>query len=634
MFAFTWTKKNGVQRGIEVTSTRKGDCIALGEKGRRRRLTVIPFDKVDGPDVEAGQIYEAEPKNGHQVSLVWPEEMTHDRVLVRVYTNSGYVRNCQGSWRTVRGSPELITEGKGAFGMAGNAGSWLDGLFVLKGGDVLEVRPTIRSNGETIALWVDERGNPQAAPMREWEAAEAISRAKAHPPELVFDGLIAFTWCGTFTPGIAVTDRDGQPGITLGESGRGRKLTHCPTIGVEPGTITRAAVGKLSEKVVKGRLGGPDKTEVLYGVADAHSSGNTGFLVRVNTKKVYTRATRGDIKLWAGVPVRIADGYGAHGIAGNAGGWEDELWVLREGDVLFVRQEGGFKGVGARALFVKGGELCDENWHEWKLTDAERRPEFYVARGEAPLGHVPDEWCHEVVPVFRSGREIARGELIRIDGSTVVINAGWDGLEYSERVLEAHFVGKPTGQLVKRLEGDELVERNRVKAQVRDLQRQATALQDQPWFEEVHQTHRDEVNRIARLSNLLFGDETLETITLERMVDWVRSATERVRIVNECADDARRAFAERQRASLIRKQELGSSPTTAHRTSTPAPRRSYATSATAFAPKTLTHKSGRTFLCSCGGSVRLTKSEHRDWKAGAEVTAHCVKCGCQGVAKK
>jgi hypothetical protein len=114
-------------------------------------------------------------------------------------------------------------------------------------------------------------------------------------------------------------------GVSLGESGRGRKLTTIPCPKefkyLEPG-LTKTGKPRLNS-----------------------SSSDKGWIARVSTSGAYIRGARGNVS----VPTHllgefnvIAKGYGAFGDAGRTGTWDDLIFsTLLEEFILRVKPSRG-----------------------------------------------------------------------------------------------------------------------------------------------------------------------------------------------------------------------------------------------------------------------------------------------------
>ena len=94
---------------------------------------------------------------------------TEEAFLVRVCTGRGYTRRGDGKWELWKGNPVVLTKGNGADGDAGRIGSWDDGLFVLREGDMVCVGPS--GDGPAYALFV-ENGKVQSEPWIAWKVGD------------------------------------------------------------------------------------------------------------------------------------------------------------------------------------------------------------------------------------------------------------------------------------------------------------------------------------------------------------------------------------------------------------------------------------------------------------------------------
>ena len=163
---------------------------------------------------------------------------------------------------------------------------------------------------------------------------------------------------GSLSEGISTCD-DEKFGtvVFLGESGRGRRYAKVGLFRKNPAKIADDGriYGAHPVKITVGR--GTDKEKSFITLAEPHSNGDGRMLVRVCTQCVYTRDTVGSWTTMSGDPQTLVTGYGAHGIAGRIGNWDDGLVIIGHGDVLKVKPEGGYK-VSTWALFLDSeGEL-------------------------------------------------------------------------------------------------------------------------------------------------------------------------------------------------------------------------------------------------------------------------------------
>ncbi len=563
MRCYTWSGGE-LREGLALTQDdRLGPVVFLGEAGRGRRYEKVALGRRAPAEVINGRVLDAHPakitlppRDGKPEKSFYvlekPRQHGGDAVLVRVYTYTSYIRGGRGCWRRIAGEPMTLISGYGAFGAAGRVGSWDDGLIVLRHGDVLRVSP---SRGQhSYALWL-EAGRPVTATWQDYENLQAVEKAQqvleqaAETPEdldVIFGQMRTFTFAGgQITAGLKVTKGATGPVIAFGESGRGRSLVEVPLVGLdvtkqsdnygrESEVVETASVVKLDEKAAPARYSWEQpKVNTIYGLTQTGKS-EDAFLVRVSTAGPYTKGTTGTVDPWKGSPVVITSGSGAHGDAGRVGGWDDVLLVVREGDVLFVRSEGGYKSAGPWALYVEGGELKVEFWQEWKLRDAKNDPEFYVAQRTAPMGHTPSEWVGQVVTVCylsqgQSGcgptktylEDRATGELVRIGQESVVLNLGWDGKDYHESTIGGSWVKLEKDKQVRKLDGEEAEKRKQIRTEAEELKDKAILATKQSHFELAEATLRRQVQEIAQES----GFDTMSTEGwYDSLTSWVEKA--------------------------------------------------------------------------------------------------------------
>jgi hypothetical protein len=574
MKTYNW-KAGNVNEGLALTSDeRLGQVVFLGEGGRGRRYEKIALGRRNPAEVVDGKILEAHPvkitlkaKEGKpEKSFYVLEKPRHnnDQVLIRICTLTSYIRGASGRYIKVEGEPETLISGYGAFGAAGRVGSWDDGLVVMKAGDVLRVYPS-RSQ-YSYALWLED-GKPITTTWKDYEniqavakAQEMIEQAEESPESLdvVYGSMKAFTFSGDhITEGIRVSDGATGKVIAFGEEGRGRSRVEVPLVGIEATTqsdnygrtsesLIQTAVVKLEEKTIPARYSWEEaKVKTTYGLTQSDKQ-EDAFLIRVSTSGPYTKGTAGVIDPWKGSPVVLTSGSGAHGAAGRVGGWDDALLVMREGDALFVRQEGGYKSAGPWAVYVEGGQLRCELWQEWKLKDAKRTPDFYVAKGTAPMGHVPSEWIGKVVTVCylsqgQSGcgptktyvEDRATGELVRIEAGSVILNLGWDGKDYHESSVSGSWVKLEKDKQVRQLDGEALEKRKQIRAQAEELRNKAIAATQKSYFNLTEANLREQVQETAR-------EQSFDTMPTEGWYDSLTSWVEKANDIIEKFEEAAR----------------------------------------------------------------------------------------------
>jgi hypothetical protein len=511
MRCFTWSG-GCISKGIALThDERLGQVVYLGETGRGRWYEKIALCRHQPAEVVDGRVLEAFPKKitlaakpdkGMKEKTFYvlqkPRNGNGDKVLVRIRTLTSYIRGASGRYTKVEGEPETLIAGYGAFGAAGRVGSWDDGLVVMKAGDVLRVYP---SRGQhSYALWLED-GVPQTATWQDYQnlraveaAQEVIAEAEGQPEALdvVFGSMPCYTYVGRgeIQSGLKVSTGTSGSVVSLGESGRGRKLAEVPIVGFSPGErLDSAAVAKLSEEEKPSRYYG-DEPEIhrIYGLTESQAT-EDGVLVRVQLPRPHRSYLR--TKALRGEPTKLAGGIYASGAAGRAGSVDDTLWVLRKGDSLVISSYPD----NLRVIENQDGKLTTTSWKAWELTDAQANPEPYVAKGKAPWGHVPAEWIGRVVQVIRRIKEYDsrrreyyteyrrthEGELISV--SPLVVNLGWDGRDRKDVTVEnGVWVKIDPHKTVTRPNEDEVKEREEAKAEADTLQAEARELREQPHF--------------------------------------------------------------------------------------------------------------------------------------------------------
>lgn len=547
MKTYNWS--GSLSEGLPLTQDEKlGKVVFLGESGRGRRYEKVGFSRRNPPEVTANRVMEAElqqitipVRDGKPKIKFWvlakSSEVT-EKVIVRANTEGTYTRHTSGRWQAIAGEPERVIEGWGAYGDAGRIGGWTDGLVIMKPGDVIKI---ILSGGykfEPRALWYDAASGLQTATWKDYENIQALKAAEAvmadaqtTTPSLNFlsGQLQAYTWqCGRVKEGVALTNGATGMVVSLGQSGRGRSLLELPLVGFEvEGRLTEAAVVVLEKKTIPARYSWEQETiKRKYGLAQVPKA-EAGFLVKISTSWVYTRGSSPEISVWQGTPTIFAEGRGAEGAAGGIYDWPEVVAILHEGDVLFIRPEGGYK-TRPYALFVKGGKLMTESWATWKIADAKRDPAFYVAKGTAPWGYVPREWVGKVVTVSELVNDRERGDLLEeretgelISISPLVLNLGWDGQDRHDVEPYRGTWIKLTDKQVRKLEGAELDKRQAIRQQAEALKAQAEAITETSTFAVAESSLRKRVNEIAR-------EYSLDTIPTEggwgSLTGWVVKA--------------------------------------------------------------------------------------------------------------
>lgn len=148
---------------------------------------------------------------------------------------------------------------------------------------------------------------------------------------------------GRVSEGIGVlTDSKLGLVVFLGEEGRGRRYEKVGLFRKNPAEVKDGRVYEAHPvRITINR--GTEQEKSFYVLAKPDNGKDQRVLVRVNTYWVYTRNTAGSWKAVKGAPQNMVVGYGAHGIAGRIGNWDDGLVLMSPGDVIHVRPEGGHK---------------------------------------------------------------------------------------------------------------------------------------------------------------------------------------------------------------------------------------------------------------------------------------------------
>lgn len=521
--------------GLPLTANEKfGKSLFLGEEGRGRRYEWVRLDNRFPPEVVGDRVLECEPrkvtlppKDGKPEKVFYVLEKAKkvsSSVLVRINTEGTYTRDTHGRMSVVEGTPETLVSGSGAYGDAGRIGVWVDSLVVMKPGDAVKVILSGGSKFEPYAIWMEKDGQePQTSTWKEYETLKAVTEAQALVSQtglnVLFGQMPAYNWaCGKLELGIELANGLAGQAVKLGQEGRGRTQIELPLVNSSvEGKLTEAAVVKLSEKVVPARYFGDEPTtKVFYGLTQVPEK-EKGFLVKISTSWVYTRGSNAEVSTWKGNPTFIAEGRGAEGAAGNIYSWPEVVVILHEGDVIYIRPEGGYK-TQSSALFVKGGKLQSEVWLNWKIEDAKRDPQFYVAKGTAPLGHVPTDWIGKVVTVVDVATDRDRhsqyldnketGEVISIN--PLILNLGWDGQDRSDReITHGTWIRLETEKQVKRLEGAELEKRAQVRAKLEGLMAKAKMAMEKSYFGLAEDALRQEIYDVSRC--FYYDPDTLPT---------------------------------------------------------------------------------------------------------------------------
>lgn len=181
--------------------------------------------------------------------------------------------------------------------------------------------------------------------------------------------------------------------VFIGETGRGRRFEKISLSRRNPAEVQN---GKVQEAVLAPvTLNKGTEREFTFQTLEKSTQATEAFLVRINTEGTYTKYCSGTYRTVTGKPETLINAYGAYGIAGRIGNWDDGLVVMRPGDVIKVTLSGGSKLTPyAIAYTAKGLEAFD--FSDWEvLTATEAATAKIVEATEAPealplvIGQVP-----------------------------------------------------------------------------------------------------------------------------------------------------------------------------------------------------------------------------------------------------
>ncbi len=516
MKTYSW-QSGSVNDGLALMADeRLGQIVLLGEAGRGRWFEKVGLDrrnpalKVDGRVFDAHPrkvVLPAKPEEGKKEKTFYvlerPQQGCETKLLVRINTYTGYLKESSGHFTVVKGKPETLISGYGAEGAAGRNGSWTDSLVIVTEGDVLKIHPTRNLSGVyTFAMWV-EAGEVKTATWDVYERLQAKVDIAASPKTLAFGTMPCTTYVGRgeFSGGIEIKLGETGTAVILGTEGRGRVRTEVSVIGFETAEILReAAVIELSRKEMPVRFSWEEpKVNVIYGLTSSEQMEKGAHLVRIRPSTsphrsyIHCETLRGE-------PTRLALGNFASGDAGNAGSADDALYVIRSSEVVKV---GGYW-----VIQNVDGELQTTPFKDWEVTDAGVDPAPYIAKGIAPWGKVPDEWIGRIVSVVtrkvkmeRDGETVywpegEKGEIVSLN--PFILNMGWDGLDREILSVESGVWVKLHEHLqVKVLEGDERTQRCDAKEEALTLQIAANELRSAKHFSHLDADLRRKIEQLA-----------------------------------------------------------------------------------------------------------------------------------------
>jgi len=428
----TYSFNRSVSEGIALTSDEKfGPVVFLGEVGRGRRYEKVALDRHNPAPAVNNRVLECEPR---KITLPAREDKpekifyvlaratkSSDAVLVRVNTEGVYTRDTIGGWKTLKGQPETLIAGYGAYGDAGRIGNWHDGLIVMRPGDALKVTLSGGYKFRPYALFLDASGKLEAIDFEEWEALQAIQQVETveTPSDLLYGAMPAFSFTRDtgwkLVSGIQTVAIGTGRGFKLGPKNpatwRSSKTTTVMVVGDLPDPVATAAVAKSGESLVLVKSGQAEPGK---------------FLVRVSTQGLRKGGWTTAVVI-RGEPKLLATGTMDHGTK-NPIHHDDQLWVLAENDLLRIGQRSD-EYSSDYALYVEGGEPKLEKYFAWEIADALKNPAKYIEKGWCPIQLMPNEWVGRVICTYNADKELVHSEFgITSVGPEPLLNMEWDRL--------------------------------------------------------------------------------------------------------------------------------------------------------------------------------------------------------------
>jgi hypothetical protein len=248
-----------------------------------------------------------------------------------------------------------------------------------------------------------------------------------------------YTWDGgKIFEGITFkNDEKLGPVVFLGEEGRGRRYEKISLGRRNPAEAINNKVMEVAP--VKITLPAKDgKPEKVFYVLEKPCSEDGRVLVRVNTSWCYTKYSGGGWSTLAGTPETLIKGYGAHGITGRIGNWDDGLVTMKSGDALKVRPEGGNK-VDTFVLWVdQNGKPQTATLQDWEILQAVAKAEAMLVEAKAAVDTIPILFGEMPCFTFKSG-EIELGIQVEKGVAGLAVKMGEDGR--GRKLAEVPLVG-------------------------------------------------------------------------------------------------------------------------------------------------------------------------------------------------
>lgn len=516
----TWINGEIIPGVSTVESKRWGPVVCLGEQGRGQKSYVeVAMHNRFPPESENGRIIKAalekivlSAKEGgpEKTFFVLRKPEKNDKnIYVRICTQAG-CNPGTGKIKTIEGRPKILVKGSGAYGAEGK-GSWVDALVALAPESFTDVIKICPARSPACALWVED-GQPQTAL---WEVYEKLRAEKMAEVAREKNLMIQSTPLYIFHGGISsagIKLQEGETGrvLRLGTGENGGTCAEIPfLVPRDNAWLTHAGVVKLENEGAvpeSGRKAPADS----YALTTAPRIEKTGtILALVSTVGPYHKESTGVVEVRRGNPVLLAAGTYCDRTKGIRG--TEELWVLRKNDVLYVRQEGGYKVAGPWALYVEKNELRSRQWEYWEKDDAEENPENYLQKNLSTPANVPESWIGRMVEAYRIEQTTdgfgpqkpflalaAQGELVKVKpySGRVIINTGGDGKEEFREEVRCDWVYLDEKRQVKSPEEGYAQERERLCQELEVLQERARRLVETVGFGSIKKSCADAVRAL------------------------------------------------------------------------------------------------------------------------------------------
>ncbi len=436
----TYTYSRGsLSDGISVVQDEKfGPVVFLGEEGRGRRYEKISVSRKAPAEIVDNKIFEAEPTKITLSAGEGKSEKTFfvlsnskikrndEAVFIRINTEGTYTRNTIGCWETMKGDPETVILGNGAYGDAGRIGRWDDGLVIMRPGDALKVTLSGGYKFRPKALFFDDKNNLTTMDFEEWKALRAVEsfdKTKTEQGEknieILFGTMPAFSFSANtgwkLESGIKTKAFDNTRSFRLGPEKRDDwTVSNQVTIMASaelPNVITEASLAKLDSNLI---------------LTTSEKSESGKFLIRVNTEGFNNVRGYATVKAVRGKPEIVAEAMMEHGYNHQ----DDLLVVMSKDDVLRIGQpDESFGGV---VIYFEDGQLRNDDFFAWEIRDACKNTAPYVEKGLCPIPNLPESWIGKVIESAGiEHRKSGSTYLVKSVNPTILVS-GWDSINTSD----------------------------------------------------------------------------------------------------------------------------------------------------------------------------------------------------------